>query len=184
MGKQYEELSSALIDFIADQKMFFVGTAPLSQSGHINVSPKGMDSLRVIDPNTVAYLDGTGSGVETIAHVKENGRLLIMFCAFADKPLIVRLHGQGRVVETHEPEFQALSELFPTMDAARAIIVLNISRISDSCGWTVPLYEYTGTRDYYQKFAENLGEDGLRNAQAAYNMESIDGLPGLSKPSV
>lgn len=184
MGKQYEELSSTLIEFIDEQKMFFVGTAPLSQSGHVNISPKGMDCFRVIGPTTVAYLDGTGSGVETIAHVKENQRLVVMFCAFSERPFILRLHGQGRVVETHQPEFLELSKLFPAMDAVRSIIVLQISRISDSCGWTVPLFEHTGSRDYYNKFAETLGIDGLRAAQGVHNMESIDGLPGLSKPSV
>lgn len=184
MGKNHRELNARLVDFIEAQKMFFVATAPLAAEGHVNVSPKGMNSLRVLGPRTVAYLDLTGSGVETISHVKENGRMVMMFCAFENRPFILRLHGRGEVVETHDERFPALAAHFPELPGMRAIIRLEISRISDSCGWTVPLYEFAGTRDYYDAYAEKLGVEGIRKGQLAANMTSIDGLPGLEKPSV
>ena len=184
MGKLYEELSAELIEFINSQKLFFVGTAPLANDAHVNVSPKGMYSLRVIDPHKIAYLDLTGSGVETIPHVKENGRLVLMFCAFDGMPLILRLHGRGTVVETRDKEFQELCPLFGDLPGVRSIIKLSIERIADSCGWNVPLYAYQGTRDYYQNFAAKLGPEGIRKGQLASNMQSIDGLPGLKEPSL
>jgi hypothetical protein len=157
MGKLYEELAPQLIRFIEAQKMFFVGKAPLSESGHVNISPKGVDSLRVLDARTLAYLDVTGSGVETISHIKENGRLVMMFCAFEGNPL------------------------FPGI---RSVIRLHATRIADSCGWTVPSYDFVGTRDYYDNYAEKIGAKGLREGQLAANMLSIDGLEGLEKPSI
>lgn len=184
MGKVYAELTPKLIDFIAEQKMFFVGTSPLAGDGHVNISPKGMDSLRVLDSQTVAYLDVTGSGVETISHIKENGRLVFMFCAFEGKPFIVRLHGRGTVLETSDDEFHALKTKFDDLPSVRSIIKLNITRIADSCGWNVPLYEYAGERDYYHKYSDSLGAEGIRKGQLASNMQSIDGLQGLSKPSM
>jgi hypothetical protein len=184
MGKQYDELTPQLIAFIEKQKMFFVGTAPLSARGHVNVSPKGMDSLCVLDTHTLAYLDVTGSGVETIAHVKENGRMVMMFCAFDGRPLIVRLHGEAEVLEAHHTEFHALKTRFPDLPGARSIIRLNVTRIADSCGWTVPLYEFAGTRDYYDNYATKLGADGIRAGQLEANMYSIDGLAGLERPSL
>lgn len=184
MGKLYAELTPKLIEFISDQKLFFVGTAPLSQEGHVNLSPKGMDSLKVLDSKTVAYLDVTGSGVETISHIKENRRLVFMFCAFDGKPFILRLHGQGSVIETSDDEFPSLRTHFADLPGVRSIVKLDITRIADSCGWNVPLYRYEGTRDYYQNFADKLGPDGIREGQLASNMSSIDGLPGLEKPSL
>lgn len=184
MGKIHESLTPKLVEFIEAQKMFFVATAPLTADGHVNVSPKGMDSLRVLGPHTVAYLDVTGSGIETVSHLKENGRMVMMFCAFDGKPFILRLHGTGEALETGHPEFEGLLAGFPSLPGARAIIRLEISRIADSCGWTVPLYEYTGTRDYYDNYAEKLGPEGIRNGQLDSNMTSIDGLPGLSQPSL
>jgi hypothetical protein len=184
LGKQYAELTPELIEFIGVQKMFFVGTAPLSRDGHVNVSPKGMDSLRVLDAHTLAYLDVTGSGIETVSHIKENGRLLMMFCAFEGKPFILRLHGRGEVIEVGHPEFENLSKQFPALPGMRSVIRLHVKRIADSCGWTVPLYEYAGTRDYYDNYAEKLGDGGMRKGQLASNMVSIDGLPGLEKPSI
>ena len=183
MGKQHDSITPQITAFMEAQKMFFVGTAPLTEQGHINVSPKGMDCLRVIDPSTVAYLDVTGSGVETISHVKENRRMVIMFCAFEGKPLIVRLHGLADVLEVRDPEFPAYRQLFPDLPGVRAIIRLNVTRIADSCGWTVPLYEYTGTRDYYDNYATKLGPEGMRAGQIAANLRGIDGLPGLAEPS-
>ena len=184
MGKLHDSLTPPLIAFIEAQKMFFVGTAPLSDTGHVNVSPKGMDSLRVMGPRSIAYLDVTGSGVETISHVKENGRMVMMFCAFEGKPFILRLHGSADVVEVHQAEFDALKRRFPDLPGARAIIRLNISRIADSCGWTVPLYEFAGTRDYYDNYAKKLGTEGIRAGQLAANMRGIDGLRGLEQPSL
>jgi len=178
------ELDQQQIEFIEAQKMFFVGTAPASLDGHVNISPKGMDSLRVLGPTTIAYLDVTGSGVETISHLKENGRLVMMFCAFEGKPLTLRLHGRGEVIETHNPEFSELIELFPELPGIRSIIRLNIDRVADSCGWTVPLYEFAETRDYYDKYAEHIGVEGMRAGQLKSNMTSIDGMVGLDKPSV
>ena len=183
MGKLYEELSPALIEFMSTQKMFFVGTAPLSADGHVNISPKGMDSFRIINPRSIAYLDVTGSGVETISHLKENARLVIMFCAFEGKPLTLRLHGKGEALERGHPDFPGLISLFPELPGIRSIVRLSLERIADSCGWTVPLYNHAGTRDYYDNYARNKGPEGLRKSQLAGNMSSIDGLPALDKPS-
>jgi hypothetical protein len=183
MGKLYTSLTPELIAFIEAQRMFFVGTASLSGDGHVNVSPKGMDSLRVLDKRTVAYLDVTGSGVETVSHVKENGRLVVMFCAFECKPFILRLHGRVEVLERPHPDFDALAGLFPPLPGTRSIIRLSISRIADSCGWTVPLYDFVGMRDYYDNYASRLGPQGIRQGQLAANMQTIDGLRGLDAPS-
>lgn len=184
MGKVYEELTPKLKAFISEQKLFFVGTAPLSDKGHVNISPKGMDSLRVLDNKTIAYLDVTGSGIETISHIKENGRLVCMFCAFEGKPFILRLHGQGSVIESADDDFPTLRAHFDDLPGVRSIIRLDITRIADSCGWNVPLYAYEGTRDYYQNYADKLGPEGIREGQLASNMRSIDGLPGLKEPSL
>ncbi len=184
MGKIYQQLTPQLIAFIEAQQMFFVGTAPLSADGHMNISPKGMDCLRVLDTRTLAYLDVTGSGVETIAHLKENSRMVMMFCAFDGKPLTVRLHGKGEVLETDHPDFAKLRTQFSNLPAVRSIIRLRATRIADSCGWTVPTYEHTGTRDYYDKFAAAQGDEGIRKGQLQGNLQSIDGLAGLAKPSV
>lgn len=183
MGKLYEELDDKLVDFIRSQQMFFVATAPLSASGSINCSPKGMDTLRILDARTVAYLDLTGSGAETIAHLKENSRFLMMFCSFTNRPKILRLHGNGEVFEMHSEEFARLKSLFPEIRGTRAIIQLNVSRIADSCGWGVPMYDYVGERDTYARFADSLSDDEMRAAQVEKNSFSIDGLPALSTPS-
>jgi hypothetical protein len=163
--------------------MFFVGTAPLDGHGHINISPKGMDSLRILDTRTVAYLDVTGSGVETISHLKQNGRMVMMWCAFEGRPLTLRLHGKAEALETDHPDFLRLRKEFPDLPGVRSIIRLRASRIADSCGWTVPVYEHKGSRDYYNKYAEKKGAQGMREGQLAGNMQSIDGLAGLTKPS-
>ncbi len=184
MGKLYQELTPDLIEFIDKQKIFFVGTAPLSAQGHINISPKGMDCLRLLDSSTLAYLDVTGSGVETVSHLKENARMVMMFCAFEGKPFILRVHGEGEVVESHQKEFSELKKMFPQLPAARSIVRLKAERIADSCGWTVPLYEHVGTRDYYDNYADKMGEEGIRKGQLASNMASIDGLKGLEQPSI
>ncbi len=183
MGKRYEKLDDALCDFIRSQHIFFIATAPRSGDGFVNCSPKGLDTLRILDDRTLAYLDLTGSGAETIPHLKENGRFVLMFCSFTNRPCILRLHGNGDVLETHEPGFASLRPHFPEFRGVRAIIKLNITRIADSCGWGVPIYDYVGDRNTYTKFADSLTDDQMRDAQQAENLFSIDGLPALSKPA-
>ena len=184
MAKLYDELDDRLREFIAGQKMFFVGSAPRSDEGLINISPKGMDSFRVLDSKTVAYLDYTGSGIESIAHVKENGRFVIMFCSFDKSPFILRLHGRADVIERHSSDWPDLRPLFPESRMARAIIKLSITRIADSCGWGVPMYDYVGERNQYPTYADQITDEKLRDAQLEDNMKSIDGLKGLERPSV
>jgi hypothetical protein len=179
MGKTYEELDERLQRFILGQKMFFVASAPRSDDGLVNISPKGFDTLRILDSKTVAYLDLTGSGVESIAHIKENGRFVVMFCSFDKTPLILRLHGRGQVIERSDVEWATLQPLFPEVRAARAIIKLSIDRVADSCGWGVPMYEFAGTRDQYSNYMDQLDDEGLRQAQMEWNEASINGLPGL-----
>lgn len=180
MGKVYEQIDDRLREFIARQHVFFVATAPLAADGHVSLSPKGLDSFRILSPRSVAYLDLTGSGVETIAHLRENGRLTIMFCAFEGPPKIVRLHGRGRVVFPGDEEFCKLRPLFPEFPGVRGIIVADLERISDSCGYGVPLYEYRGERRQLIDWSERKGEEGLLRYQAENNRRSIDGLPGLA----
>ncbi len=179
MGKLFTELNDDLRAFIAAQQMFFVATAPLSADGHVNLSPKGLDTFRVLGPTTVAYLDLTGSGVETIAHLRENGRLTVLFCAFAGRPRIVRLQGRGRVVMPADAEWADVSAGFPQLPGVRAVIVLDADRISDSCGYGVPLYEFTGHRPQLTDWADTKGPDGVEEYKAKKNRASIDGLPGL-----
>ena len=184
MATLFEELTDELCDFINAQHMFFVATATGSTDGFVNCSPKGLDTLRILDRNTVAYLDLTGSGVETIAHLKENGRLVMMFCSFSNKPKILRLHGKGTVLETRDPGFAELIGEFPDMRGMRAIIRLDVTRVSDSCGWGVPMYDFIGDRDTYRKYAESRSDEQLRESQKAGNSFSLDGLPALSRPSI
>lgn len=180
MGKVYEQIDEKLADWIQEQHMFFVSTAPRSDEGLINCSPKGLDTFRILDEQTVAYLDLTGSGVETIAHLKENGRIVIMFCAFAGAPNIVRLHGKGSVLEPTHPDFANLLPLFPDLPGVRSIIRVAVQRVSDSCGFAVPRYTYATDRDALLKFAENKGPDGLIAYRAQKNARSLDGLPGVT----
>ncbi len=182
MGKTYDALDDRLIAFIRAQKVFFVATAPLSADGHVNMSPKGYDSFAILDANTVAYLDLGGSGVETIAHVRENARITIMFCAFEGAANILRLYGQGEAVCMGEPGFDALMALFPTFDRARAIIRIRLDRIADSCGWGVPFYEFRGERDQLRRWVEARPIEEWAERRYASNGQSIDGLTGLVKP--
>jgi len=179
MGKVYEKLEKATKEFIGKQKLFFVGTAPLNKDGLINLSPKGFDSFRILDDHTVAYIDLTGSGVETIAHLKENQRITFLFCAFEGPPKLVRLYGEGQVYERDCAAFNALKTLFPDYMSARAIIKVNLTRIADSCGYTVPLYEFKTDRDTMKKWVTHKGAEGLVNYRIEKNKKSIDGLPGL-----
>ena len=160
MGKSYDQIPDKLAEFIARQKMFFIATAPLAQDGLVNLSPKGLDSFRILDPRTVAYLDLTGSGIETVAHLKENGRVVIMFCAFDGPPNIVRLYGQGEVIEPSHAEFDALRLLFPNHPGTRSIIRVRLTRVSDSCGYGVPKYVFDGHRH---------AAPGLRGTEGAGN---------------
>jgi Pyridoxamine 5'-phosphate oxidase len=184
MGKNYEQLDERLCDFIRRQHVFFVGTAPSSLDGHLNVSPKGLDTFRILGPTTVAYLDLTGSGIETVAHLRENGRMTIMFCAFEGAPSIVRLYGKGRVVEPGDAEWEGLLAGFPPQPGERSVIVLEVERIADSCGYAVPLYEYREERTQLTSYALKKGLAGLERYKAEKNRKSIDGLDGLGRLGV
>lgn len=180
MSTVYEELDDALIAFIRRQKLFFVATAPLSAEGSVNLSPKGYDSLAIIDSRTVAYVDLGGSGIETHAHVRENGRLTLMFCAFEGAANIVRLYGRGEVCAFDELGFAGKMALFPTFERARAVFTLHIARVSDSCGWGVPFFEYKGERDQLLRWVGARPEDEWASRRFEANALSIDGLPGLT----
>ena len=179
MGAVHESLEP-FVDWIAEQHVFFVATAP-SEGGHVNLSPKGHDSLRVLDPSTVAYLDLTGSGAETIAHTRENGRMTIMFCAFEGPPRILRLYGQGAAHPVGSPRYEALVDRFEPIVGARAIIELAIDRVQTSCGYAVPRLAYQEERPTLQQWAARKGDDGLAAYWGEKNVESIDGLPALDR---
>lgn len=192
VGKIFEGIDERLEKWIGEQPMFFVGSAPLDSNGRVNISPKGqIDALRILDPHTVAYLDFIGSGAETIAHVRENGRIVIMFCAFAGPPRIVRLHGHARIVAAADSEFDELIERcgFPepaTPEARRAVIVVDVERVADSCGYGVPLMSYEGPRPHMELWAAKKmrvgGAEALLDYQREKNSESIDGLPAVEVP--
>ena len=177
MGKTYAGIDEKLQEFISKQVLFFVATAPLGGDGHVNLSPKGHDTFRVISPTVVAYLDLFGSGAETVAHVKENGRLTIMFCSFAGKPLILRLYGRGRAVRPRDPDWADLRPHFPDLPGERQIIVLDIDTVMTTCGFAVPLFDYRGERDRLLDYAREKGEDGMAAYRREHNVTSIDGLP-------
>lgn len=176
MAKVFDSINEELQKFIANQQIFFVGTAPLSPTGHVNLSPKGLESFRIISPNRVAYLDLTGSGNETSAHLLENGRITFMFCAFQDPPSILRLYGQGKTILPNSPEWDDLYSLFPFIPGARQIIVADIHRVQTSCGFAVPLYEYQAQRDTLVNWASKKGEQGIKEYHQQKNLVSIDGL--------
>jgi len=176
MGKVLPQLTDGLQGFIERQQLFFVATAPLD-GGHVNLSPKGMDSFRVLGPTSVAYLDNVGSGNETAAHVLENGRITIMFCAFEGSPLILRLYGTGRSVLPGEEEWSALAERFPSRPGIRQIIVAELTRVQSSCGHGVPFYTYAGERQQLIEWAATEGPEKLAAYQREKNVRSIDGLP-------
>lgn len=179
MGKVFETITPELTAWIQAQRMFVVATAPLAASGHVNCSPKGGDTFRVLGPRAVAYADLTGSGIETVAHLRENGRIVVMFCAYEGAPKIVRLHGRGEVVEPGTAGFDELRARFPALVGLRTIIRIMVTRIADSCGYAVPLYDFVQPRDVLDKLGEKLGPDGLAEYRGRKNRESIDGLPGL-----
>jgi hypothetical protein len=159
--------------------MYFVATTPLSADGHVNLSPKGLDSLAILDDHTVVYADLIGSGVETVAHLREDGHIVMMFAAFDGEPSIIRLRGRGEVVPPHHSDFDSLHELFPGYTALRSFIRVTCDRIADSCGWGVPLYEFQGQRSQCIDVTNKARVDVVRESQAQNNRESIDGLPGI-----
>ena len=187
MGRTYPEIDDELRRWIAEQPLFFVGTAPLSADGHVNVSPKGpIGALRVVAPDEVAYLDVVGSGAETAAHLQDNGRIVIMLCAFAGPPRIVRLHGRGSVVWMEDPAFAPLLEQLGfaelgVPEARRAVVRVKLDRISSSCGYGVPLMTYVGERpqadDWPKSKLARGGPDALQDYKRDHNAASIDGLP-------
>jgi hypothetical protein len=179
MGKLYDEIDDSLRRFIERQHVFFVGTAPTDPDGHLNVSPKGLDTFRILAPHTVAYLDLTGSGIETVAHLRQNGRITIMFCAFEGRPLIVRLYGRGRVVEPGDGDWDALTAHFPEYPGVCSVVVMDVERVADSCGFAVPLYEYKGERSQLIDYANSKGPEGMEAYKAKKNKTSIDGIAGL-----
>ena len=191
MGKVFDGIDSKLAVWIARQRMFFVGTAPSGGDGHVNVSPKGpIESVRIFGPKRVGYIDLIGSGAETVAHLRENGRVVIMLCAFEGPPRIVRLHGRGEVIQVGDPRFCELEAQFDlalvpaaAAEAARAIILVEVERVSDSCGYGVPLMRYEGERPQQLAWIDRKlrqgGEDALMDYVAEHNAVSIDGLPAL-----
>jgi hypothetical protein len=179
MGKLYDEITPELADWLGQQRVFFVATAPFAADGLLNCSPKGMDTFRILAPREVAYLDLTGSGIETIAHLRENGRIAFTFCAFEGPPKIVRLHGTGEVVTGGVPDYRRLLALFPDYPGARAVVRACLTRISDSCGYAVPRYDYVGERDGLVQWAESKGTAGVALYRREKNAHSLDDLPGL-----
>ncbi|MBI1356959.1 MAG: pyridoxamine 5'-phosphate oxidase family protein [Acidobacteria bacterium] len=177
MAKLHESVTPEFREWIAAQKLFFVASAPLGAEGHVNVSPKGHDCLRVLDERTVAYLDLTGSGNETSAHIAENGRITLMWCAFEGPPRILRLYGRGEVVLPGSQRWAELSPLFEMLPGARQIVVNHVERVQTSCGFAVPLLEYREERPTLQRFALSKGEDGMVEYRREKNQASIDGLP-------
>ncbi len=175
MAKRYPELTPKLIDFIRRQKVFFVATA--AADGHVNVSPKGMDTLRVLDSRHAAWLSVTGSGNETAAHVQVNPRMTIMFCAFEDPPVILRLYGTARAVHRCDPEWTTLAPLFERLPGARQIFTVSIDLVQTSCGMGVPYYTYAGDRSLLNDWAVKKGDDGIRRYWREKNEVSIDGIP-------
>ena len=177
MGGFHDHIREQEKAFIEKQKMFFVATAPLAQDTHINLSPKGGDSFRVLSQNRVAYMDLVGSGNETSAHLLENGRITFMFCSYDGPPNILRLYGTGHTVLPKDAEWEELSALFPLLTHTRQIIVADIYKIQNSCGYSVPLYTYTGERTQAQQWAEKKGIEGIEEYKKEKNRISIDGLP-------
>jgi hypothetical protein len=190
MAKTFDAIDEHLERYLRNQPVYFVGTAPLDPDGHVNVSPKGgVGTFVVLGPRRVAYLDIAGSGAETIAHLRENSRIVIMFCAFEGRPRIVRLHGRGHVHQLEDPSFKELVGRFTDIDfkpeAMRSIIDVEVTRIADSCGYSVPLMSFEGWRDHrdlwVDKRLKQHGPDGVLKYMREKNLESLDGLPALDR---
>jgi hypothetical protein len=185
MGKSFEDVDERMADWLTKQPVFFVSTAPSSSEGLVNCSPKGnRNEFAVLGPHTVAYLDQTGSGVETIAHLQENGRIVFMFCAFEGPPRIVRLHGIGKVVTTTSPDFSFFAKSFPRAKGVgvRSIIVVEVKRIADSCGYGVPIMSFKEHRPTMDQWASRKGPEGIHDYWSEKNALSIDNLEGLTPP--
>ena len=180
MGRFYEHIEPAVAAWITEQHLFFVATAPLAADGHVNLSPKGYDTLRIVGPNRVAYQDLTGSGVETIAHAQENGRITLMWCAFEGPPRIVRVFGTATVRRADDP---SLAGLFAASLGRRAIIDIAIDKVGDSCGYAVPFMVYSGERTRLDEWAAGQSDDELSEYQRRKNSASVDGLAGLTAGS-
>ena len=180
MSDRHESITPEISTWIREQRVFFVATAPAALDGHVNVSPKGGDSFRVLGPLEAVYQDFTGSGAETAAHARENGRIVVMFCAFQGPPKIVRIHGHATPVTREDPHYAEFVELFPANPGTRAFIHIRVDRVSDSCGYAVPLYQFQTQRETLDRWAVKKTPDGLKAYRAAKNRQSIDGLPALS----
>jgi hypothetical protein len=180
VGKVFEAIDTRMREWFGTQRMFWVATAP-REGGHVNVSPKGGDTFAVLGPREVAYLDWTGSGIETVAHLRDDGRITLLFCAFEGPPRLVRLYGRGSVVEPGDAGFDALVARFAPCLGTRSVIRVALDRISDSCGYGVPLYRYEGERKQMEDWSASKGAEGLRKYRAEKNAASIDGLPGLRR---
>ncbi|MFK7739012.1 MAG: pyridoxamine 5'-phosphate oxidase family protein [Planctomycetota bacterium] len=180
MGKVMQAIDEELSRWITSQRMFFVASAPSGDGGHINCSPKDTASLRILGPTSVAWVDLTGSGVETVAHLRDNGRIVLMFCAFEGAPQIVRLHGRGEVLRPDHAEFAGLLQRFERRElGVRSIIRVECTRIGTSCGFGVPLFDFAGERDILATWADKKGPDGVEQYWRDRNAESLDGLPGV-----
>lgn len=176
MAKLYSGIDAEMAAWIAAQPVFFVASAPLSAEGHVNCSPRGLDTLRVLGPNEVAWLDLTGSGNETAAHLAENGRITLMFCAFSGRPRILRLFGRGEVLLPDSEGFRRLRPHFPDLPGVRQLIRVEVTRVQTSCGFGVPLMGFEGQRSELLDWAGRKGEEGLAAYRAERNARSIDGL--------
>jgi hypothetical protein len=180
MGQKYTSISDKLRAFIEMQKIFFVATA--GANGRVNASPKGMDSLRVINQNRVMWLNVTGSGNETAAHVQENGRMTLMFCSFDGDPMILRLYGQATVIHPRDERWEALSKQLPQIPGARQVFDLQVDLVQTSCGMSVPFFDYAGEREQLKEWAVKKGEEGIRTYWREKNQFSLDGNPTLILP--
>ena len=183
MAQAFEKIPDEFARWFEAQPVFFVATAAADPDARINVSPRGLDTFRVLGPNRVAWLDLTGSGVETIAHLKADGRITLMFCAFAGPPKVVRLYGRGRVYEPGDDAHEELRPRLPYLPGARAVIDVAVERVSSSCGFGVPLMDFVGPREQLVESARRKGKAKMAAYRARKNAESIDGLPGL-EPTV
>jgi hypothetical protein len=179
MSKQLPCIDRALAAWIRKQHVFFVATAPLSPNGHINCSPKGGDSFRILGPLEVAYQDYTGSGAETAAHIRENGRILVMFCAFTGAPRVLRLHGAAETLTAQDPGFESLAAHFPPNPGTRSLVRVTVTRVSTSCGYGVPVLDFQKDRDSLDKWALSRGPEKLSEYRATTNARSIDDLPAF-----
>ncbi len=175
MGQRFTELPEKQIEFIKEQKLFFVGTA--TADSRINISPKGMDSLRVLNPNRVIWLNVTGSGNETSVHIQEDGRMTVMFCAFTGKPVILRLYGQAKVIHPYDPTWEELVSHFPHTPGARQIFDMHVDLVQTSCGMGVPFYDYVEERELLTTWAIKQGEEGVSEYWKKKNQLSLDGKP-------